>query len=186
MKRPFGVTVIGVLMLAQGVLLIAEVVAALSTWVSPGAGAGTWRAPFVAGLGNLTTGDWLTTAVAGGLGLFITVCGIGMLRMHPWAWLAAMALQGWTLAVLLLDYFARGQSSYATMLLSTIIVFYLNSRTVRRTFEVVRGRETAREATGTQPPSRTSVSARTQTTVPRQHVGMADGTAHELRAKQRS
>jgi hypothetical protein len=84
--------------------------------------------------------DTFSAVLVGALGVFIALSGVGVLRMLLWAWLAAMALQGWTLAVFLLDYFSGGQRSYPSVLLSVIIVFYLNSRTVRRAFEHIRPR----------------------------------------------
>jgi hypothetical protein len=102
---------------------------------------------------GLAAEDLISAALVGGLGLFIVLSGIGILRLHPWAWLVAMALQGWTLAVFLLDYFTRGQSSYSTALLSVIIVFYLNSRTIRRAFDLVRRREAMSARPPLEPPN---------------------------------
>jgi hypothetical protein len=81
----------------------------------------------------------------GVLGFFSAAAGIGVLRLLPWAWFGALALQGWTLATLLLSYFVRGQGGYLSMLLGVIIVFYLNTRTVRDTFDLAQRRAAPEE-----------------------------------------
>lgn len=146
-KRPFGVTLVGVLLLVQGLLLLALAAAVIFLNVSlAGSVSGV---VLTANMTRLTPAGVLSAVLVGALGIFIALSGIGVLRVVSWAWLAAMALQGWTLALFLFSYFIRGQSNYSTypsVLLSVIIVFYLNSRTVRRTFDRVRRRESASEA----------------------------------------
>ena len=63
-----------------------------------------------------------------------------MLRLRPWAWLVAMLLQGVTLATNLFYYFVQGQLFALALLLAIIIVFYLNSRTIRHVFEAAEHR----------------------------------------------
>ncbi|MBI3361357.1 MAG: hypothetical protein HY023_09630 [Chloroflexi bacterium] len=59
--------------------------------------------------------------------------GFGLFRLRPWAWLAAMALQGFYLLVGLIDYL-KGHPDYISMLVSIVIVLYLNTEEVRDAF----------------------------------------------------
>jgi hypothetical protein len=147
MKRPFGVTIIGVLLLAQGLYLVALPLAVIFLGALPGAN--SFRPPSVFDFAGLSLSEGFPAIFIGALGVFIVASGIGVLRLRPFSWLAAMALQGWTLLVFLLGGVSRGGSSYPAALLSVIIVFYLNSRSVRRTFDLVRDREAS--ATGGEP-----------------------------------
>ncbi len=152
MKRPFGVTIVGILLLVQGLFLVVVASAAIFLKTTLGGGlSGPLRAIDVA---RLTVDDLLSGIVVGALGVFIALSGVGVLRLFSWAWLAAMALQGWTLALFLLNYFLSGQSRYGNypgVLLSVVIVFYLNSRTVRHTFDLVRRRESSPAAAPASP-----------------------------------
>ena len=134
MKRPFGVTIIGILLLLQGLALLASVAFAL--WVQLTHEGSELQSTLAVNLGGFTLNQWLSATVMGALGLFSAAAGIGVLRLLPWAWFGAMALQGWTLATLLLNYFVRGGGGYLSMLLGVIIVFYLNTRAVRDTFDL--------------------------------------------------
>jgi hypothetical protein len=176
MKRPFGVTLIGILLLVQGLFIVAQVVVltiprSLSLPV-------VGRTTIAYNLTGLTPSDWLAAAVLGTLGIVITFSGIGILRLRAWAWLAAMALQGWTLAVLLFHYVTSGRSSYATMLLGVVIVFYLNSRTVRQTFDVVRNRRTAKPL-GEPPAARPGVQVPPPVATVHERLARTDAAAHE-------
>jgi hypothetical protein len=146
MKRPFGVTVIGILLLAQGLYLVVLPLAAVFLKALPGAD--SFRPPLVFDFAGLSTSAGFSAIFIGALGVFILASGIGVLRLHPFSWLAAMALQGWTLLAFLLGGVSRGGSSYPAVLLSLVIVFYLNSRSVRRTFDLVRDREASATAGG--------------------------------------
>jgi hypothetical protein len=138
MKRPFGVTIIGILLLLQGLALLASVAFAL--WVQLTHDGSELQSTLAVNLGGFTLNQWLSATVMGALGLFSAAAGIGVLRLLPWAWFGAMALQGWTLATLLLNYFVRGGGGYLSMLLGVIIVFYLNTRSVRDTFDLAQRR----------------------------------------------
>jgi hypothetical protein len=139
MKRPFGVTLIGVLLLAQGLYFL--VLALVTTFLKDASAAGNYRPAHVVDVAGSAASEGFPAIVIGALGVFIVSSGIGVLRLSPFSWLAAMALQGWTLAVFLLGGVSRGWSTYPAVLLSIVIVFYLNSRSVRRTFDLVRDRE---------------------------------------------
>ncbi|MGZ3584777.1 MAG: hypothetical protein ACXWP6_19935 [Ktedonobacterales bacterium] len=171
MKRPFGVTLVGVLQLVQGLLLVG--LAAAVIFLNATLGRGRLGQALVINLAGLTLTGVLSAVLVGALGIFIMLSGIGVLRLVSWAWLAAMALQGWTLALFLFSYFIRGQSNYSTypsVILSVIIVFYLNSRTVRRTFDRVRRNETASEA---EPPAITHAGMTTEAEVTSRSSGMS-------------
>lgn len=65
------------------------------------------------------------------------VAGVGFLRLWAGAWLAAMLLQGLSLAVSLAIYFYLPDSPfflYLGMAYSTLMVMYLNSHGVRASF----------------------------------------------------
>lgn len=145
MKRPFGVTLVGVLLLVQGLFLMILAGAAFFLNATQGSAV---PAPLLAlDYTTLTITGVLSAMIVGALGIFIVLSGIGVLRLLSWAWLAAMALQGWTLALFLWSHFTRAQSDYSGypgVFLSVVIVFYLHSRAVRSTFDLVRRRESAR------------------------------------------
>jgi hypothetical protein len=113
----------------------------------------------------------------GALGLFSAAAGIGVLRLLPWAWFGAMALQGWTLATLLLNYFVRGQGGYLNMLLGVIIVFYLNTRSVRDTFDLAQRRAAPEEG---MPPAASQTdgpAAKAEVTTPSRRQSVFDSEA---------
>ena len=147
MKRPFGVIIIGTLLLVQGLFLAASASAVIFLNVTPGAG--QLQRPPVLDFAGLSARDGTSAILVATLGVFIVISGVGVLRLRSWAWLAAMTLQGWTLAVFLLGELTRGRSSYSTAIISVVIVFYLNSRTVRQTFDLVRTREAAEVTSAT-------------------------------------
>jgi hypothetical protein len=159
MKRPLGVVVIGVLMLLEGLplgLLGATALAmrfnALPAAIPPDA---THQLELVAPEGLLTMVLWA------GLGVLLLLGGIGILLLRPWAWLLAMVLQGVTLANLLYGYSA-GRQDYPGMALGVVVVFYLNSRSVRLAFNLARQRATGQQnARGPSVPGGVSPAAKT-------------------------
>jgi hypothetical protein len=60
--------------------------------------------------------------------------GFGLFHLRPFAWLSAMMLQGVVLFVNLASYF-RGRANFLSMLMSVVIVLYLNQADVREAFE---------------------------------------------------
>lgn len=175
MKRPFGVTLIGALLLLQGIVLLVGVAAEVWLLVTH-TRSGPWPQTALNVFG-LTLNEWLSAAVAGALSILSLAVGVGILRLRPWAWFVAMVLQGWTLATLLLTYFTHGQGNYASMLVAVVIVFYLNTRTVRETFDLARTRSSAG---ATRPPSaarRGAPAEVTQVTTPLRRVNVTDTTA---------
>lgn len=72
------------------------------------------------------------------------VAGIGFLRLWSGAWLAAMLLQGLSLAVCLAIYLYLPESPFYLFLgmaYSTLMVLYLNSHGVRTSFRPEKGHE---------------------------------------------
>jgi hypothetical protein len=135
LKRPFGVTLLGVLLLLQGLGLCAQAAAEIWLRFAPKSSLRSVISHDVAGL---MVNDWQAIVVVGLLGIFSLAAGVGLFRLHPWAWFVAMVLQGWTLATLLLSYFIAGVHNYVNMLLGSVIVFYLNTRAVHETFDRAR------------------------------------------------
>ena len=77
----------------------------------------------------------LGPVTAGGLvaGLILVVAGVGLLRMHAWAWSLAVVVHGVTLADALAGY-AVGRPQYALMATGSLVVLVLNQREVRQAF----------------------------------------------------
>ena len=73
------------------------------------------------------TGTWLVLGVAS------VVIGVGLRRMRPWAWTAALVLEGAILILALEAYFNRHAdlSFYAAMAVAMVIVLALNQREVQ-------------------------------------------------------
>lgn len=81
------------------------------------------------------------TFTLGGLGAIIA---IAMFRLHPFAWLAAIILQGLGLLAALYGYI-RGHPNYVGMAVGIFLVFYLNQYEVREAFRSA-GRSTLRHS----------------------------------------
>src|SRR5260370_39206961 len=92
MKRPFGVTIIGVLLTAQGLYLVALPLAVIFLEALPGAN--SFRPPRVFDFAGLSLSEGFPAIFIGALGVFIVASGIGVLRLRPFSWLAAMAFRG--------------------------------------------------------------------------------------------
>jgi hypothetical protein len=72
----------------------------------------------------------------GGVGLIMSV---GLWRLQRWAWVATMSWAGINMAQALWAYWI-GEPQYAAMVLSVVIVLYLNQRDVQLAFiESTRG-----------------------------------------------
>jgi uncharacterized membrane protein (DUF2068 family) len=74
---------------------------------------------------------------AGGLalGVLLGCAGVGLLRMHAWAWLLAVVAHGVVLADTLAGY-ALGRPQYELMAIASAVVLVLNQREVREAFLV--------------------------------------------------
>ncbi len=127
-KRPFGVTIIALLLLVNGAFASVRGAQELADLYHEQRGdieAGRWV--------NLTQDLTLSEALT----LPLTICGMvmawGMWTLHPRAWFFTMALQGVYLAVHLYDY-VEHEPSYVQMIITLGIVFYLNQRDVQLVF----------------------------------------------------
>lgn len=133
MKRPPGVTIIAIVILLYGVLGTALGLSALVLSVLHAIG----KLPpeVVVVVGNGSVFDVFLVAAQVALGVFALVSSIGLLRLRPWAWLMAMLLLGCELAIQLINYF-QGRPVYLLMLLTAILVLYLNRHSIREVFSI--------------------------------------------------
>jgi hypothetical protein len=130
-SRPFGVTVIALLLLVNGLFALAQGSSRLVELYQERAGL---TGPDVLedlsdATEDWTARDWLTVP--------FTISGIvlawGMLTLHPRAWLATMALQAIFLASHLYDYF-NGEPRTIDLVITLATVFYLNLSDVQLAF----------------------------------------------------
>lgn len=112
-RLPFGVIVIIVLQIAS--LLVFGSVPALTLLTAP------------------AESDRLYYLVRFALSLLGVPAVFGLLRRRRWAWALVMIQMGAVMALDLTAYFA-GEPRYRSMLMSVIIVFYLNQSEVQDTF----------------------------------------------------
>jgi hypothetical protein len=138
MKRPLSVTLVGALVLIQGLVFTAIWGLILGAF-----GARYWGAlppEVVAELPDITLPELLLAATNLVMGLVGLISGVGILRLRAWAGLMALIAQGMNLIAELISY-TRGEAEYLNMVISVIIVFYLNQRDVRNAFSVAQYRE---------------------------------------------
>lgn len=67
------------------------------------------------------------------LALVGVVIAYALFTRRPWAWLAAMSLQGWGLLAGLIAYI-RGNPNYIGMIIGIFLVLYLNRQDIRCAF----------------------------------------------------
>jgi hypothetical protein len=133
MKRPLGVTILAVLLLLYGLLMTALSLFVLALGVLDYTG--NVPSGLLVVLRQLSVIDVLEVAAQVALGVFALLSGFGMFWMRPWAWLMAMLLLGCELAIQLGSYF-EGHPSYLTLLITALLVFYLNQRPIREAFSI--------------------------------------------------
>ncbi|MCB9457821.1 MAG: hypothetical protein H6671_17700 [Anaerolineaceae bacterium] len=114
-KRPFGVTVIALLLTIYGLAILGSF--ALVTRTNT--------------LHELVRTDYEFAGLL--LDVFGLVIAFGLWRLRRWAWLALMLSLGVTMALYLGAYLA-GQPPYISMLIKVVMVFYLNQSEVRQAF----------------------------------------------------
>ena len=138
MKRPTSVTLLGILIFIQGLMF--TVLSSLALLLFSTTLSESLPPDIASELPAVRLQDLLLAAsalVMGGVGL---VSSIGILRLRSWAWLMAMIAQGINLFAEMVNY-TRGQANYISLVVSTIIVFYLNQRDVQIAFRVAHRRE---------------------------------------------
>lgn len=114
-RRPFGVTVIAIVFVANMVAAILQsdlLETSLPRFVDE------------AGYFDLAR---IIVAIVG------VALAIGLWRLHPLAWATTMTWAGITMVTSLLAYY-RGEPQFISMALSVVAVFYLNSREVQGAF----------------------------------------------------
>ena len=133
MKRPRGVTIISCLLLIQGLvgIVTASLIAAVGALVL------AHRLPtqVVLSFGVTSVIGWAGAGAYVLVSLLALIGGVALLLMRLWAWTLAMLLEGYALAINLWSFF-QGHPFFLQMLLSSVIVFYLNTRDVYRAFQV--------------------------------------------------
>ena len=134
-RRPPGVAVAALLHLLEWFLLLVSGGYYLLT-----SGALITRA------GQLTLNP-LQVAQASGTGsllavlsLPVLVAAFGLFFLRRWAWLMAMAIQGWLLASLLVSYLS-GHAIYLLMAAGILLVLSLNQNDVRLAFRLKEDRD---------------------------------------------
>lgn len=138
MKRPRIATIVGVIVLIQGLIFTAF--ASLTLGLFGARLWGTLPPDVVAELPTVRLSAVLFAVTALVMGVVGLVSGVGILRLRSWAWLVAMIAQGINLVTELIDY-SRGEANYLSMLISVIIVLYLNQRDVQQVFRVAQHRD---------------------------------------------
>jgi hypothetical protein len=131
MKRPLSLTIIGTLVLLQGIAFGSFGSLTLALYLAPLSEA--LPRELLAELPAIQLRELLPATAALMLGTFGLVSGVGILRLRPWSWVMAMITQGINLATELANY-TRGHANYLSMVASVVIVLYLNQRDVQRAF----------------------------------------------------
>ena len=131
---PIGIIVVVLATAIRGVLivlaLLVDVGAVHVTWVREISPIPLY--PIGTDIGLITRGLLI------GL-LLVTILSVwGLLRRYEWGWTISIVAAGIILA-LGLGWWAAGDPHYASMLINSIAVFYLNQRDVRATYKVGHG-----------------------------------------------
>ena len=118
-KRPFGVTVIVILQILSILSLVIEY----------------WEGDRLFGrlMPELLRQDDVALAIALFAVLYQFVVTIGLILLQRWAWLLFMVQLGLAMAFDLWAYF-NDTPYYVSMLISVVMVFYLNQRDVQQAF----------------------------------------------------
>ncbi len=128
-RRPRALTILGWLLVLQGLLALMIFSALLAVLFALQAG------ELVIDLAELSDpagrGPVLLSAGAGLAGVFSLVSGLGLLRRQAWAWLLALITQGLLLLVALVDYW-MGSPDFLTLALGLVHVYLLNRADVQQ------------------------------------------------------
>lgn len=128
--RPRSVTILGILHIGQSLSLLGFGIYQVSQhgWLIQAVESGMLRVipfPMVESMAN--------GAVSIVLGVVSFFIAIALLQLRPWAWLIAMAFQGFGLFAALLGYL-RDRPNYVGMALGIFLVLYLNQREIQLAF----------------------------------------------------
>lgn len=118
-RRPFGLYIIAVLQVTFALLLALALLGVEESL------------PYLKVLiRNPSSYSWAGWVYVGFLALAI----LGLLWLKRWGWVLTMILTGVGLSLSIWNYF-QGRPNYVSLVLSLVIVFYLNQREVQATFE---------------------------------------------------
>lgn len=128
-RLPRTASVLGWLLIVQGLLALAIFGVLLAVLLAPQAG--TLIAELAALSDPADRGPILLSTGAGLAGAFSLISGVGLLRLHSWAWLLALITQGVLLLVALIDYWL-GSPDYLTLASGAALVYLLNRSEVQQ------------------------------------------------------
>ncbi|MCB0186672.1 MAG: hypothetical protein KDE31_20540 [Caldilineaceae bacterium] len=121
-NRPFGLKALIALLLIQGLLSIAVVIALFVTDLP------------IFNTQTASPDDQVVNLISYViLGAARFIIAVGLWRLHRWAWLWMMLQLAGSMAIDIQTYYA-GQPLYASMILNVIVVFYLNQHEVQALF----------------------------------------------------
>ena len=122
MNRPAGITIIGVLSFAAGIIYLLQGIRILG-FVVFGAGQA---------FTNVSLTGWTTLA----LGLVWIAVGGAFLSLQPWAWLFGVIVVGFSLIEAFFGNLNGWQFGdlFSAMIVPLVILFYLNSEKVKAAF----------------------------------------------------
>jgi hypothetical protein len=124
MKRPAGITIIGILAWAAGIIYLLQGVQILG-WVVFGPGQA---------FSNASLTGWMTLI----LGIVWLSVGGAILSLQPWAWLFGVIIVGLSLIEAFFGSLNGWQfgDTFVAIIVPLIILFYLNSEKVKAAFGV--------------------------------------------------
>jgi len=135
-RRPFGVYVLVIILLLGVFSAVLEIIRVQFHLVGVLAQADEFlvdRSGFVQLAARLFHDAGILTIVNGVIIAVWSVVIVGLWLLQRWAWLMVMISTGITLIFALWRYF-EGSPDYLGMLLNVAVVFYLNDRSVQRTY----------------------------------------------------
>lgn len=133
-RRPRAATVLGWLLIIQGVLALILFGGLLAVLFAVQTGSLVVEPAELAN--PVGRGPVLLSVGASLAGAFSLVSGVGLLRLQTWAWLLALITQGVVLSVALIEYWS-GNRDYLTLTLSIAQVYLLNRSDVQQAIRPV-------------------------------------------------
>ncbi|HEX2912365.1 MAG TPA: hypothetical protein VH186_16265 [Chloroflexia bacterium] len=121
-RRPFGVIVLCGLQIISLLIELADLARLI------------WQVKFIPG--PRWNGDWQAQVALNTLFFIVGLSFlIGLWQMKKWAWIMLMVYLSASMGLDLISYFS-GKETYIPMVISVIMVFYLNLREVRQAYEI--------------------------------------------------